>query len=110
MIKDKQYEQLMKEIRGISSHLVDIDNGMEKEAQERGDLAIEVATMKAQLEEVRKGQRTSAEKIGESVADAVAPIVEVAENLTIAVEDKSTRMTIREKFSIGKMLDSWKWW
>ena len=104
---DKQYQQVIKEIRGLSSSLADLDLGLAEDREQLGDFNVRLANVETQLEELRKAQRTSAEKTGDQVADAVAPIVEAIQEHTLAIEDKDSKMTIKEPFKLWNYLKRW---
>ena len=82
--------------RNLDLHIQDTD----KEIGDLQDLRIEVTTLKAQIEELRKTIDRQTNNIKTKVEDAMQPIMDEAQNLQDAIKSKTILKT-KETF--------WSW-
>jgi chromosome segregation ATPase len=95
-MKDKQYEQLIKEVRGISSRLADMDNNLARDREQLGDFNVRLSKVEAEIEGFRKSLRNNANQVRDQVVEAVTPIMESADGLAESI-DEATIVKVREK-------------
>lgn len=74
---------LLEAIQGLREDIARIDRDLEKDRENMEHIAMEFAGVKEKLDQFSKKM----EHIQNKVADAVAPMMEQAENLTTAIEE-----------------------
>jgi methyl-accepting chemotaxis protein len=88
-------KQILKEVQEITTHLSDIDNGLDNDRHNIQNLTVNTSTLIEEVSQTRKAVNTTSEKVKNKVADTVAPIVEATDRMTTEIHDKEV-VTLKE--------------
>ena len=107
---DRQYENLMAEIRGLREEVGRIDRDLSRDREDLEDFKVEMATMKEEIKQVRLGLNANADKVKDKVGDALQPARHEMAKLTQEIKKKKTLIItksgivdwIKSKFGGGK--------
>jgi hypothetical protein len=94
-------EQILKEVQGISTHISDLDTGLDRDRHCMQDISVQMATAIEQNTQILRAINTTSEKVKNKVADIVEPITDATDRLTNRIE-KSKMVVLKTETK--------KWW
>ena len=95
---DKQYKNLIEEVRGIREEVGRIDRDLSKDRHDLQDFRVQMANMISEIKQVREALTSTADKVKDKVSDALEPAVKEVKILKDEIKKKKTIYVFKDGF------------